>query len=296
MEFGQIEAFLAVVSEGSFTRAAAKLNLTQPSLSTRIHQLEQSLSGELFQRDKRPVQLTDIGNVFFNYAERALGILEAGREAVRATQMGMVGRVNVCSPFSLANSLLPEVVNRFGQMCPQAELSLETGHSDFCISQLSDGLANLAFAAAFPRFASKIQAALELHDKMVVAVNADHELSGETAVSITQLWQYQVLIIHWGSAFDGYIESLREADQAQGAVVRVPLAAALPMARQPHTVTFLPRRLAAVSGLVELNVPEFSFDWDVVLAMRPGYIPTPVEQRFIEIVNTVWQESSPAVS
>lgn len=296
MEFGQIEAFLAVVSEGSFTRAAAKLNLTQPSLSTRIHQLEQSLSGELFQRDKRPVQLTDIGNVFFNYAERALGILEAGREAVRATQMGMVGRVNVCSPFSLANSLLPEVVNRFGQMCPQAELSLETGHSDFCINQLSDGLANLAFAAAFPRFASKIQAALELHDKMVVAVNADHELSGETAVSITQLWQYQVLIIHWGSAFDGYIESLREADQAQGAVVRVPLAAALPMARQPHTVTFLPRRLAAVSGLVELNVPEFSFDWDVVLAMRPGYIPTPVEQRFIEIVNTVWQESSPAAS
>ena len=59
MEFGQIEAFLAVVSEGSFTRAAALLNLTQPSLSTRIHQLEQSLGGELFQRDKRPVQLTD---------------------------------------------------------------------------------------------------------------------------------------------------------------------------------------------------------------------------------------------
>lgn len=296
MEFGQIEAFLAVVSEGSFTRAAALLNLTQPSLSTRIHQLEQSLGGELFQRDKRPVQLTDLGNVFFNYAERAIDILEAGREAVRATQMGMVGRVNVCSPFSLANSLLPEVVNRFGQMCPQAELSLETGHSDFCISQLSDGLANLAFAAAFPRFASKTQTLLELHDKMVVAVNAQHELLAETAVSISQLWQYQVLIIHWGNAFDGYIESLREADQAQGAVVRVPLAAALPMARQPHTVTFLPRRLAAVSGLVELNVPGFSFDWDVILATRPGYTPTPIEQRFIEIVNTVWQESSPAAS
>ncbi|MCA9994709.1 MAG: LysR family transcriptional regulator [Anaerolineales bacterium] len=294
MEFGQIEAFLAVVSEGSFTRAAAQLNLTQPSLSTRIHQLEQSLGGELFQRDKRPVQLTDLGNVFFNYAERAIGILEAGREAVRATQIGMVGRVNVCSPFSLANSLLPEVVNRFGQMYPQAELSLETGHSDFCISQLSDGLANLAFAAAFPRFASKTQAVLELHDKMVVAVNEHHDLLAETAVSISQLWQYQVLIIHWGSAFDGYIESLREADEAQGAVVRVPLAAALPMARQPHTVTFLPRRLAAVSGLLELNVPDFSFDWNAILATRPGYTPTPVEQRFIEIVNTVWQESSPA--
>lgn len=246
----------------------------------------------MFQRDKRPVQLTDLGTVFFSYAERAIGILEAGREAVRATQLGIVGRVSVCSPFSLANSLLPEVVNRFGQMYPQAELSLQTGHSEFCVSQLSDGLVNLAFAAAFPRFSSKTQRVLELHDKMVVAVNPQHELLAETAVSISQLWQYQVLIIHWGNAFDTYIEDLRDADQAQGATVRVPLAAALPMARQPHTVTFLPRRLTAVSGLVELNVPNFNFDWNMMLATRPGYVPTPVEQRFIEIVAAVWQEGS----
>jgi DNA-binding transcriptional LysR family regulator len=293
MEFGQIEAFLAVVREGSFTRAAAHLSLTQPSLSTRIHQLENSLGGELFQRDKRPVQLTDLGDVFFNYAERALGILEAGREAVRATQMGMVGRVNVCSPFSLANSLLPEVVNRFGQACPQAELSLETGHSDFCMNQLADGLANLAFAAAFPRFASQTQTLLRLHDKMVIAVNAHHELLAEAEIPISRLWNYQVLIIHWGAAFDAYIESLREMGQASGAVVRVPLAAALPMARQPNTVTFLPRRLTAVSGLIELNVPDFSFDWDVILATRPGYNLTPVEKTFVKLVDSVWQESSP---
>jgi DNA-binding transcriptional LysR family regulator len=47
MELRQLEAFLAVVREGSFTQAAESLNLTQPSLSARIQQLEQSLGGEL---------------------------------------------------------------------------------------------------------------------------------------------------------------------------------------------------------------------------------------------------------
>ncbi|MEM7111450.1 MAG: LysR family transcriptional regulator [Chloroflexota bacterium] len=294
MEFGQIEAFLAVVREGSFTRAATRLNLTQPSLSTRIHQLEQSLSGELFQRDKRPVQLTGLGKVFFDYAERAMGILEAGREAVRSTQLGMVGRVSVCCPFSLANSLMPEVVNRFGQASPQAELYLETGHSDFCIRQLTDGMVNLAFAAAFPRYNKQTQTLLRLHDEMVVAVDREHALAHESEVPLDKLWAYQVLIIHWGTAFDAYVESLREVSQAPGAVVRVPLAAALPMSRQPNTVTFLPRRLTAVSNLVELNVPDFQFDWDVMLATRPGRTLTPIEQNFVELTSIVWQESQPA--
>ena len=122
MEISQIEAFLAVVREGSFTKAAERLNLRQPSLSARIQQLEQSLGGELFQRSKRPVQLTPIGEVFVDYAERALGILDAGYEAVRSAQLGMNGRVTLCCPFSLATYLMPEVVNRFSQAYPQAEL------------------------------------------------------------------------------------------------------------------------------------------------------------------------------
>lgn len=153
MEFGQIEAFLAIIHEGSFTQAAAHLNLTQPSLSSRIQQLEQSLGMELFQRDKRPVQLTPSGRVFVDYAERAMSILAAGQEAVRAAQAGLNGRITVCCPYSLATYLMPEVVDRFSQAHPQAELFMEAGHSDFAVSQLVDGLVNFALAAAFPRYA-----------------------------------------------------------------------------------------------------------------------------------------------
>ncbi len=290
MEIRQIEAFLAVIEEGNFTRAANSLNLTQPSLSTRIQQLEKSLGGALFFRKQRPFSLTPLGELFRGYAERALTILQAGQKAVQAAQQGQIGRVTVCCPFSLAASLMPEVVKQFGQAYPQAELYLETGHSDFAVTQLLDGVVDVALAAAFPRFAPQVQTLLRLHDEMVVAVAPDHELVGETAVSIPTLWQYQPIIIHWGRAFEAYIASLRQMGGAKGATVRVPLAAALPMARQAHTVTFLPRRVTAVFGLIELPVPSFQFGWDAIVATRPGRSLLPLEQAFVDLVTAVWHQ------
>ncbi|MEM7335823.1 MAG: LysR family transcriptional regulator [Chloroflexota bacterium] len=293
MEIGQIEAFLAVVREGSFTNAATRLNLTQPSLSARIQHLEQSLGGELFHRDKRPVQLTPIGELFVGYAERAVGVLEAGHEAVRSARLGMAGRVTVCSPFSLATYLLPQVVDQFGQAHPQAELSIEAGHSDFAVSQLLDGVVNLSFSAAFPRLIGQTHTLLRLHDEMIAAVNPSHPLVGETAVSLDQLWHFRTIVIHWGSAFEAYIASLRQMSQRQNVTVRVPLAAALPMAHQPRSITFMPRRLAMASDLVSLNVPNFKFDWDAVLITRPGRTLTTLEQSFVDIVWGIWKTNRP---
>lgn len=294
MEMGQIEAFLAVVNEGSFTRAAEQLNLTQPSLSARIQQLEQNLGVELFQRDKRPVELTPSGAVFVDYAERGLSILAAGQEAVRAVQSGVSGRITVCCPYSLATYLMPEVVQRFSQAFPEAELFVEAGHSDFAVSQLLDRLVNFALAAAFPRYSAHTHTLLRLHDEMVVAATPTHPLAGVQNISLPALWQYQKLVIHWGAAFDGYLESLQQMAKGSGPVIRVPLAAALPMARRPNAITFLPRRLTAVSNLIELHVPHFQFDWDAVLLTRPNRTLTTLEQKFVDMVASVWYANQPS--
>ena len=293
MELRQLEAFLTVVREGSFTQAAEVLNLTQPSLSARVQQLEQSLGCKLFRRDKRPIQLTPHGELFADYVERALGILNAGRDALQARQFGLTGRVTVCSPFSIATYLMPQVVSLFSQAYPDAELYLETGHSDFAFRQLRDGFVDLAFAAAFPRVLAQSQTLLRLHDEMIVAVRPAHELANINSVTIDQLWDYQLLIIHWGQAFDSYLASLQQVSQVKRPLIRVPLPAALPMAQQPRTITFLPRRLALVSGLVQLDVPDFQFDWDVVLMTRIGRELTELEQAVVDLVTAVWHTSQP---
>jgi hypothetical protein len=60
------------------------------------------------------------------------------------------------------------------------------------------------------------------------------------------------------------------------------------MAQQSDTATFMPRRLVAPSGLVEVKVRDFSFSWDVALMTRPGRSLTFLEQEFLNIVTAVW--------
>jgi DNA-binding transcriptional LysR family regulator len=293
MELGQLEAFIAVAREGSFTRAAERLNLSQPSLSARIHHLEASLETQLFKRDERPVRLTPAGEIFLPYAERAVGVLDSGRAAVMGGLHGMAGIVSIGCPYSLATYLMPEVVNRFSQHYPQAALSIEVNHSRIVVSQLADGVVNLAFTAAFPQLLHQAQILLRLHDTLIAAAAPTHPLAGAPTLDVTTFWHQRVVLPGWGATFKALVEGLRQMSQEQGPLLHLPLAAALPMARQSNAVIFLPRRLAGPSGLVELHLPELSFPWDVVLLTRPGRSLTTLEEAFVAIVTAVWQSSKP---
>ena len=199
MEFRQLLAFVTVAREGSFTQAAEHLNLRQPSLSARIRRLEESLGGQLIDRRNRPISLTPLGVEFLTYAERALAILEAAQELARDHHIVAAEQVRLACPFSVATYLMPEVVDRFSKAFPKADLFIETGNSDYVVSQLNDGLINLALAAAFPRLLAQAQLLLSLHDEMVVAVSPAHKLAGQSDVEIAQVLRFRVLLIHWGA-------------------------------------------------------------------------------------------------
>ena len=291
MELRQLEALLAIAREGSFTRAADILAISQPSLSARMRRLERHLGCKLIDRHTRPVRLTAEGKAFLPYAERALYILEAAEEVVQGQQLESAVQLRVACTFSVATYLMPQVVDDFSAAFPRAELYIETGNSDFVVSQLADGLVNLALAAAFPEFLNQTQALLQLHDQMTAAVAPGHALVGTENVPIADIWPYRVLLIHWGPVFHAYVESLRQLSANRGPLVRLPLAGALPMARRPDTVTFMPRRLVGPSGLAEVHLQAFSFGWDVALLTRPGRSLTTLEQAFADIVNRIWLAS-----
>jgi DNA-binding transcriptional LysR family regulator len=289
MEFKQLEGLIAIAREGNFTRAAERLNLSQPSLSARIQQLEQSLGGKvLVNRRARPVTLTPVGEALLVYAERALGILEAAHQAVEVASEGTAGRLVITTPFSIATYLLPSVVNYFSKAYPRVQLYIEAGNSDFAVSQLLDGISDLAFTAAFPQYIRQTKTLHRFHDKMGLAVSKGHPLTALRGVPIKDILAYRLLLIHWGQAFESYVASLREMYAIPGSVISVPLASALPMIQESDTISFMPRRLIAAAGLVEVDVPEINFDWDVVLVTRPGRILTTLETEFVNIVIDRW--------
>ncbi|MEU1374507.1 LysR substrate-binding domain-containing protein [Streptomyces triculaminicus] len=95
MELRQLRYFVAVVDEGGFTRAAARLHLAQPGLSAQIRQLEQELGQPLLDRSRRSVTLTETGRAVLPYARAALAAADAVRQTVDAYTGLLRGRVSL---------------------------------------------------------------------------------------------------------------------------------------------------------------------------------------------------------
>jgi DNA-binding transcriptional LysR family regulator len=129
MELDHVEAFVAIVREGGFTRASASLHLSQPAISRRIHLLERELGAPLFERLQAGALLTGAGHAFLPHAEALLASMRDGVEAVRALHSPDQGAVTLAVVGTLASTPLTERLRRFRAAHPAIDLRLRTALS-----------------------------------------------------------------------------------------------------------------------------------------------------------------------
>src|SRR5437899_1914073 len=126
MELDHVEAFVAIVRRGGFTRAAAALHLSQPAISRRLHLLEHELGAPLFDRVRAGATLTDAGRAFLPHAEALLASMRDGVEAVGALRGGDRGAVRLAVVGTLASTTLTERLRRFRERFPGIDLRATT--------------------------------------------------------------------------------------------------------------------------------------------------------------------------
>lgn len=130
MELAAIDAFLAIVQAGSFTRAADVLFLSQPAVSRRIEQLEQELGAALFARLPTGARLTPAGDAFLPHARQMRAALRDGVAAVQALEAGDSGSITLALVGTLASTALIVRLRQFRQAYPAVRLLLRTARSD----------------------------------------------------------------------------------------------------------------------------------------------------------------------
>ena len=193
MEFRHLKYFVAVAQERSFTRAAERLYISQPPLSRQIQQLEEELGLQLFDRDARPLALTEAGRFFY---ARALRMLEQLDESIAMTRrLSQVDRRLVIGfvPSTMYGAL-PRIARLFRARRPKVPLVLVEKTSVEQVEALKAGQIDVGFGRI--RFDDPaLRREVLREERLVLAMPSEHPLaSGAGPVSLAQAAAYPLLV------------------------------------------------------------------------------------------------------
>ena len=186
MEIRQLTYFMAVAEDLSFTKAAARLRMSQPPLSQAIAKLEAELGTRLFERQARTApRLTPAGHVLMREAKRILQQIEQ-TEMLLDKVVADVQPLRVGSISSVLAGLLPTVVRSFTASHPEARVLVEESEEQAFLSDLVRGSVDLGFTRV-----GRIDERFELQqlavEPLVCALPDTHPLAGASTVSLAEL-------------------------------------------------------------------------------------------------------------
>jgi DNA-binding transcriptional LysR family regulator len=189
MELRHLRYFIAVADELNFSRAAERLQMAQPPLSQQIQALEAELGVQLFDRKKRPLQITPAGHAFLAEARTTLATLEQAVHQAQRIHQGEIGYLTIGFTSSIANGVLPNILRIFRQQYPEIKLILREANSAEQVQRLRDRQADIVFVYQNSSLleANDLVVMPLSQEALVVALPQRHPLTHRSIVSITDL-------------------------------------------------------------------------------------------------------------
>jgi len=219
MTLAQLSYLVALDTHRHFRKAAAACRVAQPSLSAQIRKLEDELGVVLFDRDRKPLVPTSIGEQVIDRARLVLAEVEAMRDLVQRATGEMAGTLRVGVVPSVAPYLLPLVIPGFSGQYPRITLVFETGPEDQVLALLQRGELDAGLVAAAPAARGLTDQVLFV-EPLVGYVSAGHRLAARPALTVgdvvlDDLWLsgegdgLREQVVHLGRADDGGIPAYR---------------------------------------------------------------------------------------
>jgi DNA-binding transcriptional LysR family regulator len=260
MDVNQLIAFERVVREGSFSKAAWSLGVSQPTVSARIQALETMVGGLLFRRGRKLV-LTERGVGFLPHVRRMLAAMHDGLEAARSDS-GSQGRLSIGVLRSLTGSLLGPALSRFHTQYPGIECDAREGDHWQLVELLADNIIELGlicWPVQDPLLADMIPI-FTMREPMILTVHCQHPLAAMKAIDRTELLEHAnlFLLLRWWQTTPLEITEL--AARAHVAM-DLPLETGLHLLHSGQGVGFFPKMLVKAGidrgDLVEVQVQDF---------------------------------------
>lgn len=206
-----IKAFVAVARLGSFTKAAAEVNVSQPALTVQIRQLEESLGVRLFDRNKRHVVLTQAGRDLLPALQRVLAELDAVMSVSHDLAGLRRGSVSVATLPSVAAGLLPIAIRRFAADHPNIDVKVSDVVAERIIQLVKAEEVDFGIGSRVGPDRD-VEVIDFLCDRMCAFFPADHPLNGRRPLLLKDIVAYPLILTARGTSVRSLVERALEKE------------------------------------------------------------------------------------
>ena len=144
MDLKQMNSFVTTIEEGNISRAAQKLHISQPPLSTKLKELESELGVILFERGSRAIQLTEAGKLFYARAQSILELIDMTKKELQDYKYGKQGTLRIGIVSSVSSTLINDWLISFHAAYPNIHFSIFEGNTYEQLDKLRNNLIELA--------------------------------------------------------------------------------------------------------------------------------------------------------
>jgi DNA-binding transcriptional LysR family regulator len=272
MDLHQLETFVAVVTEGSFSGAAKALGRTQPAISQVIGRLEEEVGQRLFERPGRRGGLTDAGKTLLEYAERLLSVRQQALVALEDVRALRAGRLGIAANELTCLYLLP-VLHEFRRLYPGVSVTVQRSLASRVPGSVLDHNVDMGVVSYVP-IEPGLRSVVVYHDELVFVVPPTHPLARRTDVGIAMLGHESFVAHHVASPYRARVlEAFRRHKVTLQMPVEMPTIDAIKrFVALGHGVALLPNLSVeaelARGELVRVPVPELTLERQLRLVVR----------------------------
>ncbi len=201
MELHQLRYVCAVAESGSFSRAAERCHVAQPSLSQQVLKLEEELGAKLFDRLGRGIRVTECGRAFLPHARAILDQVDVARASVASNNNADVrGSVTLGAIPTIAPYLIPRYTAAFTKRFPDARLRIVEETTPVLIEGLRDLSIDFALLA-LPLRHKELELQPIRTERLLVAVPEEHRLASNESLSVAELRGESLVMLRDGHCF-----------------------------------------------------------------------------------------------
>jgi LysR family hydrogen peroxide-inducible transcriptional activator len=214
MTITQLQYVLAVAEHKNFTLAADKCFVTQPTLSMQIQKVEEELNIQIFDRTKKPIQLTEIGQKIVNQAKNIVNEADRMKDIVEQQKGFIGGEFKLGIIPTVMPTLLPMFLNTFVKKYPKVKLIIEELNTDDIILRLKNGNLDAAIAAT-PLNEDKLKEIVIYYEPFVAYIPEKHRIADKKEIEVSDLNLDEILLLQDGHCFrDGILNLCKNQDVA----------------------------------------------------------------------------------